>query len=146
MGQALQVVQEFEEEREAYHYLERLRWPGGRVCPRCGSSKVTVASKGFDRTRTGKSRDLPIWRCRTCRTYFSVFLGMPLAHSRIPASTWVKLMRFLCAAAGPVTVGQVKAVLPFSEPSIQSALRRVLRALRSFPLKESWRSVRIQGQ
>lgn len=53
-------------------------WPDVRWCYRCGS----------DNTHPCKHRTMP-YRCRDCRTYFSVKTGSALESSKVPLRKWV---------------------------------------------------------
>jgi len=65
----------FPDERTCLTYLERLRWPGGFVCPRCGSMKAWQLTRG-------------LWRCAVCRKETSVTAGTIFAATRLPLKTW----------------------------------------------------------
>jgi hypothetical protein len=64
------------------HYLARLRWPRGFVCPACGWGE-------FWRTGTG------LWMCRQCQRRTSVTAGTIFHRTRTPLSTWFAAIWFL---------------------------------------------------
>ncbi|HWE80221.1 MAG TPA: IS1595 family transposase [Gaiellaceae bacterium] len=64
-------------------YLEHLRWPGGLICPRCGSDRVT-------RVPTRNQID-----CRECRYRFSVTSGTRLHDSAVPLWKWLVAVSLL---------------------------------------------------
>ena len=47
-------------ENEARETLERLRWPGGVACPRCGSTDVA-------KLEAGKKIRKGLYRCKDCQ-------------------------------------------------------------------------------
>ena len=73
-----EFVEVFTDDEKCAVYLERLRWPGGFVCPACKSSS-------------------PPWRhtrgrlvCRACRHQASVTAGTILDKTRTPLTTWLE--------------------------------------------------------
>ena len=59
-------------------YLEKARWHGGFVCPRCG-----VVGEPFRfEARAG------VLRCRACRKDVSLMAGTVMERSHAPLSTW----------------------------------------------------------
>ena len=69
----------FEKEEACRLYLERLRWPDGFICPRCG---------GRDGWRTSRG----LWLCRACRKQVSVTAGTVLERSRLSLRVWFRAM------------------------------------------------------
>ena len=73
----------FPDERAAIEWFEELRWPGGqRFCPDCGS---------LNYGHTPQHASMP-YRCRDCRSYFSVTKGTVMERTRIPLRKWVLAM------------------------------------------------------
>ena len=69
----------FPDEASARTWFEAVVWPDGeRCCLRCGSLNTHEASH----------RTMP-YRCRDCRSYFSVKTGTALESSKIPLRKWV---------------------------------------------------------
>jgi transposase-like protein len=57
----------FSDETAARELLERMRWPNGVACPRCGGCdpyKLTVKASGKNPARYG------LYKCRACRKQF----------------------------------------------------------------------------
>ncbi|MFY9513683.1 MAG: IS1595 family transposase [Rubrivivax sp.] len=67
----------FGSEESCLAYLERLRWPGGFVCPSCG-----VASEPY---RSSRSRLM----CRSCSHQSSVTAGTIFDKTRTPLRGWL---------------------------------------------------------
>ena len=65
-------------EASAHTAMAAARWPDGPLCPTCQSSAVSQRRLGG---RTG-------WRCRACRTDFTVTTGTRLHASKAPLSAW----------------------------------------------------------
>ena len=71
--------------------LERLHWPHGPVCPRCGSlDRITKLA--------GKSTRPGVYKCNECVKPFSVTVGTIMEDSKIPLNKW--LMAFALINGG----------------------------------------------
>jgi len=66
----------FPDEKTCYLYLERLRWPNGFICPRCG-----VANSVW---RTGRN----LFLCSNCRKQVSVTANTVFEKTRKPLRLW----------------------------------------------------------
>ena len=73
----IELIELFPDEDTAREWFEEIRWPEGRVCPRCRSG----------RTRAASHRYMPYW-CTACRSYFSVKVGTVMEASKIPLRKW----------------------------------------------------------
>ena len=66
----------------AREHLERLHWPHGPVCPRCGSlDRITKLA--------GKSTRPGVFKCNSCAKPFSVTVGTIMEDSKIPLNKWL---------------------------------------------------------
>lgn len=79
---------QFESETEARKYIENLRWPGGRVCPKCGTIGAEYATKREGRYRCGS---------KECRKDFTVTTGTVMEATHIKLTVW--LMAFYLMAS-----------------------------------------------
>lgn len=68
----------FPDERACGNYLERVRWPDGFVCPRCGA--VGEAYR-FENRPT-------VLRCRDCRRNTYLTAGTVMHATRTPLQVW----------------------------------------------------------
>lgn len=72
----------------AREHLERLHWPHGPVCPRCGSlDRITKLA--------GKSTRPGVYKCNECAKPFSVTVGTIMEDSKIPLNKWLMAFRLL---------------------------------------------------
>lgn len=67
------------DEQAARLLVERVRWPEGVRCPRCGAARVWQMAE----------RGVPDYRCRPCRFHFSALTGTPFAGSHLTLGQWV---------------------------------------------------------
>jgi len=71
------LMEAFPDEESCVRHLEKLRWPKGIVCPRCGSSrKIYRVARSY------------IYKCSDCRNQFSVRKGTIFEESRLPLRKW----------------------------------------------------------
>ena len=68
----------FPDEESARLWFEEVVWPDGRYCPQCGSVETHEAGHN----------NMP-YRCRDCRSYFSVRTGTAIENSKLPLRKWV---------------------------------------------------------
>ena len=72
----LEFQARFSSERKCHDYLARIRFPGGFVCPHCGSSDAGIL------------RERGLWQCRGCRSQLSVTAGTMFHRTRTPLCQW----------------------------------------------------------
>ena len=70
-------------EDSADGYLERLRWPNGVECPKCGASDPAIRAE----------QPVKQWRCRACRRDFTVTTHTAMHGSKIEISKWIAAAR-----------------------------------------------------
>ncbi len=81
----IQLMDRFGTEQAAAEWFESIFWPTGRCCGHCGSIN----------THETTNRKPQPYRCRDCRSYFSVRTGTLLESSRIPLRKWAVAI-YLC--------------------------------------------------
>jgi transposase-like protein len=92
----------------AIEYLERLRWPDGRVCPHCG----VVDSKKREHYRIkAKSTRRKLWKCYSCRKQFSVTVGTIFEDSHITLDKWLLAFHLLCSSKKGMSALQIQRML-----------------------------------
>lgn len=75
----IELTEMFPDEKSAADWFEALRWPGGeRHCPHCGSLRYSERPN---------AKPMP-YRCKDCRSYFSVRTGTMMESSRLPLRKW----------------------------------------------------------
>ena len=72
----------YSDANKAREHLERLHWPYGPVCPRCGTlDRITKLA--------GKSTRPGVYKCNECVKPFSVTVGTIMEDSKIPLNKWL---------------------------------------------------------
>ncbi|HLF79926.1 MAG TPA: IS1595 family transposase, partial [Dehalococcoidia bacterium] len=98
-------------EEQTRAMLERIRWPEGPRCifPDCGGAEVyriEVKGKTYASGRTVAPRHL--YKCKACRRQFSVTKGTIFEDSKIPLTTWIRVMYRMCSSKKGVSAYQIK--------------------------------------
>lgn len=66
---------QFPDDQACLQYLEKIRWSGGFICPRCAHTKAWKKNRG-------------LYRCAQCRHDTSATAGTVFGDSRVPISLW----------------------------------------------------------
>ena len=82
----------FHDDNAAREHLERVLWPHGPVCPRCGVMGDRITKLAGHSTRPG------VYKCKDCRKPFSVTVGTVMERSHIPLSKWVMAAHLMAAS------------------------------------------------
>jgi transposase-like protein len=107
------AVRYFSDQEVANEYVTSLRWPGGRVCPHCGSAEHSYIS-----TRR-------LWKCRACKRQFSIKVGTVFEGSSLGFDKWLPAV---WAAANPehaVSTRELARALGVTQRSAWFMLRRI---------------------
>ena len=113
----IQIMRMFPDEQSAVAWFEETRWDGDRRCPHCGS----------DRTHECSHPKMP-YRCRDCRSYFSVRTGTPMANSKIPMQKWAIGIYLCLTSLKSVSSMKLHRDLEISQPSAWFMLHRIREA------------------
>ena len=102
----LNLLRRYENEELAEAWLIAQRWPNGVRCPKCDSDNIA---------RPPDSKPMP-YRCRSCRTQFSVSSHSVMRSSKLPPSVWVQAFHICSALSNPDAV-DIRDVLPVTNKS-----------------------------
>ena len=93
----------FQDEAEAFSYLEGVRWPNGPVCPHCG----TIGNAYGLTSRIG------LYRCgeKECRKDFTVRVGTVFEDSPIKLHKWLLAAYLVCASKKGISAKQLERML-----------------------------------
>lgn len=95
----IDVVHRFGSEEVCRDYLEKLRWPSGAVCYRCGSDSVS-------RIATRHQFD-----CNLCRFRFSVTSGTIFDNTKLPLWKWFAAAYLMVESKKSMSANQLKRTL-----------------------------------
>jgi transposase-like protein len=95
----------FHDDDAAREHLERLLWPQGPVCPRCGVMGERITKLQGKSTRPG------VYKCKDCRKPFSVTVGTVMERSHIPLSKWVLAAQLMASSKKSMSAHQLHRML-----------------------------------
>jgi transposase-like protein len=95
----------FHDEDAARAHLERVLWPQGPVCPRCGVMGDRITKLQGKSTRPG------VYKCKDCRKPFSVTVGTVMERSHIPLSKWVLAAQLMASSKKGMSALQLQRML-----------------------------------
>jgi transposase-like protein len=117
-GKVREALAMFADEKSAHRYLERVLWPDGVCCPRCGSAARV-------RKLEGASTRLGAYKCYGCRKAFSLLHGTVMRSSHVPAHKWLQAMYLTQGSAKPMRAHQLGRILNVSFKTAVSMMRRI---------------------
>ena len=97
--------------------LERLRWPNGPECPRCGDSAVRLE-------KTPK-----LLYCRKCDYQFTVTTGTIFHDSHLPLIKWFTTTLLMCEAKKGISALQVKRTVGMGYKTAWYLCHRIRKAM-----------------
>ena len=95
-------------EMEAREYLEKLRWPDGVVCPRCGGCdpyKLKPKAGSRKPVREG------VYKCRECRKQLTVTVGTIFEGSHVHIVKWLMAFHLACVSKKGISAHQIHRLL-----------------------------------
>jgi len=114
-----EFFQQFPNEDAARTYFETRRWNGSPCCLRCGSLAVSVITTG---------KPMP-YRCKDCRSHFSVRTGTVLAESKLGLHKWLLAIYMLHTARKGVSSVQMAKELGITQKSAWFLDHRIRKAM-----------------
>jgi transposase-like protein len=139
----IEVTKQFKTEEACLDYLERVRWPHGLACLRCGVmeriSKFTTNETKRKRFSKTKQRVVEVkvparrlYECLDCGYQFSATTGTVFHDSHLPLVKWFMAVALICEAKKGISAKQVARHLDL-EKSYKSAwylCHRIRKAMR----------------
>jgi transposase-like protein len=95
----------FHDDNAAREHLEKLLWPLGPHCPRCGVTSDRITKLQGKSTRAG------VYKCKDCRKPFSVTVGTVMERSHIPLSKWVLAAQLMASSKKSMSAHQLHRML-----------------------------------
>jgi len=115
----VEMMDMFPTEKSAVEWFENCIWPDGkRTCSKCGSDKTREVPN---------AKPMPYW-CKSCRSYFSVRTGTPMARSNIPMRKWAIGIYLCVTSLKSVSSMKLHRDLGISQPSAWLMMHRIREA------------------
>ena len=99
MTNLLTLIDDFNTDARCRELLERLRWPNGVACLRCGSLNISDVT----------TRDQ--YDCNDCRYQFSVTVGTIMHDSHLPLRKWFIAIYLMCESKKGISALQLKRTI-----------------------------------
>lgn len=119
-----ELAQRFPDEESAVQWFERLRWPNGVCCPKCGATEHIGRPKNEKPMR---------YRCRACREYFSVRTGTVMERSKISLQKWVWAIHIYSTSVKGVASTTLSTNLKITQKSAWFLGHRIREAMAARP-------------
>ena len=114
----------FWDEQAAHAKLEKIVWPNGPVCRRCGATDRIGAV-------TGKGARAGLKFCCRCRKQFRATIGTMFEGSHVPLHKWFQACFLLNAARGSVTAHQLHRRLEVTNKTALGIVHRLAAVIAS---------------
>jgi transposase-like protein len=96
-----ELVERFGDDQQCRNYLERLRWPKGIRCPKCGGERVSSILKRDQHNCDGES----------CGYQFSVTAGTVFHDTHLALTKWFLAVFLICQSRKGLSANQLKRML-----------------------------------
>ena len=114
-------MDDFNTDEKCREFLERLRWPNGVACLRCGSLGVSEVH-GRDQ-----------FDCNACRYQFSVTAGTMMHDSHLPLRKWFMAIYLMCESKKGMSALQIKRTLDVAYKTAWYLCHRIRAAMGNDP-------------
>ena len=115
----MKLIDEFGDEDACREYLERLRWPNGLACIKCGSMAVT---------------DLPnrnLFQCSDCRYQFSVTTDTIMHDTHLPLRKWLVAIYLIIEGKKSISARQLGRTINVAYKTAWHLCHRIREALKT---------------
>jgi transposase-like protein len=129
----ISLAQHFSDEDKAREFIEKLRWPDGPVCPKCGevNNAYRLEPKPSKKGTHGRKG---LWKCAGCREQFTVTVGTIFEDSHIPLHKWLLAYHLLCASKKGMSAHQLHRMLKVTYRSAWFMAHRIRYTMTQEPL------------
>lgn len=94
----LDFEQRFSSEKACWEYLEKIRWPDGYICSRCGNDKAWMTNRG-------------LYHCAKCGYESSITAGTIFQGTKQPLQIWFRAMWYVVNQKSGVSTLGLQRVL-----------------------------------
>src|SRR6266581_848467 len=98
----------YHDDDKAREHLERVLWPAGPYCPRCGVTGDRITKLAGKSTRPG------VYKCKDCRKPFSVTVGTVMERSHIALPKWVLAATLMASSKKGMSAHQLHRMMDVS--------------------------------
>jgi transposase-like protein len=124
MADLISLMDRYNCDDKCRDFLERIRWPSGVCCVRCGDTDVWEVE--------GRNQ----WMCSSCGYQFSVTAGTIMHRSHLPLRKWFVAIYLMCEAKKGVSANQLKRTLGVAYQTAWHLCHRIREAMGNDPFTE----------
>ncbi len=95
----------YHDDNAAREHLEKVLWPDGPHCPRCGVMGDRITKMRGKSTRPG------VYKCKDCRKPFSVTVGTVMERSHIPLPKWILAAQLMASSKKSMSAHQLHRMI-----------------------------------
>ncbi len=140
----VRIAVEFSTEEACQAYLEKIRWPEGVRCLKCGSREISrIAAKEGVRSKQRVNRSgevvaqlVParlLYQCLKCRQQFSAKTGTLLNDSHLPLQKWFYALALIGSAEEGISAKQMQRDLRVSYQTAWYLCHRIREIMQGGP-------------
>ena len=123
MTNLLTLIDDYSTDTKCRELLEKLRWPKGVACIRCGSLSVSDI----------ETRDQ--YDCNSCRYRFSVTAGTIMHDSHLPLRKWLIAIYLMCESKKGISALQLKRTIGVAYKTAWYLCHRIREAMGNDPFE-----------
>jgi len=120
----LEIIKKLTTKEKCLKYIEKIRWPEGVICPRCGEHRVSIIN----------TRDR--FECYKCKYQFNAIAGTILSKTYIPLSKWILAIYLYCSHSGQIKPAELMRVLNLPYKTSWHLLNKLKKNSRNFDFKQ----------
>jgi transposase-like protein len=140
----VRIAVEFSTEEACLAYLEKIRWPQGVRCLKCGSKNISRigakegvrSKKRINRRGEAMEQHIParhLYQCLKCRRQFTVKTGTLLSDSHLPLQKWFYALALIGKAKKGVSAKQMQRDLRVSYQTAWYLCHRIREIMQGSP-------------
>jgi len=126
MANSVLNASHFQNEDDAFAYVEARLWPNGPVCHHCGNADAKRIKK-----MEGKTTRKGLYKCNECRKPFTVRMGTIFESSHLPLHLWLQVIHLMCASKKGISTRQIQRMLQCSMKTAWHLTHRIREAMRA---------------
>lgn len=114
----IEVMERYPDQESCIDHLERIKWRGTPICPKC-ESKDVVRKKEDGVGRVGR------WHCSACKASFKVTHGTVFHGTKIPLQKWFLAISLILNAKKGLSSYQLQRDLDLNQKTAWYILTRI---------------------
>ena len=114
-------MDKFNNDEKCREALEKLRWPHGVACTRCGVLGASELPGGI------------LFQCKSCRYQFSVTSGTIMHDSHLPLRKWFLTIWLMCESKKGISANQLKRTIGTTYRTAWHLCHRIRKAMGNDP-------------